>query len=154
NDILRKGWEVRLVCLYARSGFPYRRAGTRQNRMMKPAGVHHVAICVADAQKGLAFYRDVLGMTQLPRPDLGPGYWLDAGGPQGDLMECDTQQPGATHFAIRVDDIDAAVTDLQEQGVEVHRTPFIPGAGHQAFLHDPFGNLLELNQPGIASPNR
>ena len=30
---------------------------------MKPAGVHHVAICVADARKGLAFYRDVLGMT-------------------------------------------------------------------------------------------
>ena len=26
---------------------------------MKPAGVHHVAICVADAQKGLIFYRDV-----------------------------------------------------------------------------------------------
>jgi catechol 2,3-dioxygenase-like lactoylglutathione lyase family enzyme len=66
---------------------------------MKPTGVNHVAICVADAQKGLAFYRDVLGMTQLPRPDLGHGYWLDA------------------------------------------------GAGHQAFLHDPFGNLLELNQP-------
>ena len=40
---------------------------------MKPVGVHHVAICVADAQKGLAFYRDVLGMTQLPRPDLGRG---------------------------------------------------------------------------------
>jgi hypothetical protein len=40
-----------------------------------------------------------------------------------------------------------AVTDLQEQGVEVHRIPFIPGAGHQAFLHDPFGNMLELNQP-------
>ena len=51
---------------------------------MKPAGVHHVAICVAGAQKGLAFYRDVLGMTQLPRPDLGRGYWLDAGGlPRG-----------------------------------------------------------------------
>jgi catechol 2,3-dioxygenase-like lactoylglutathione lyase family enzyme len=40
---------------------------------MKPSGVHHVAICVADARKGLTFYRDVLGMTQLPRPDLGPG---------------------------------------------------------------------------------
>ena len=47
----------------------------RQNRAMKPAGLHHVAICVADAQKGLAFYRDMLGMTQLPRPDLGAGYW-------------------------------------------------------------------------------
>ncbi|MDQ1511822.1 MAG: hypothetical protein QOG50_3666, partial [Actinomycetota bacterium] len=22
-----------------------------------------------------------------------------------------------------------------------------PGAGHQAFLHDPFGNFIELNQP-------
>jgi catechol 2,3-dioxygenase-like lactoylglutathione lyase family enzyme len=119
----------------------------RQNRAMKPAGVHHVAICVADAQKGLAFYRDVLGMTQLPRPDLGPGYWLDAGGQQVHLMESDTQPLGANHFAIRVDDIDAAISDLQEQGVEVQRIPFIPGAGHQAFLHDPFGNLLELNQP-------
>jgi len=114
---------------------------------MKPAGVHHVAICVADAQTGLAFYRDVLGMTQLPRPDLGPGYWLDAGGQQVHLMESDTSPPDANHFAIRVDDIDAAVSDLQEQGVEVHRIPFVPGAGHQAFLHDPFGNLLELNQP-------
>jgi glyoxylase I family protein len=53
---------------------------------MKPAGVHHVAICVADVQKGLTFYRDVLGMTELPRPDLGPGYWLDAGGQQVHLM--------------------------------------------------------------------
>jgi catechol 2,3-dioxygenase-like lactoylglutathione lyase family enzyme len=57
-----------------------------------------------------------------------------------------TQPLGANHFAIQVDDIDA-VTDLQEQGVEVHRILFILGAGHQAFLHDPFGNLLELNQP-------
>jgi catechol 2,3-dioxygenase-like lactoylglutathione lyase family enzyme len=114
---------------------------------VKPSGVHHVAICVGDAQKGLAFYRDVLGMTQLPRPDIGRGYWLDAGGQQVHLMESDTQPPVANHFAIRVDDIDAAVTDLKEQGVEVHRAPFIAGSGHQAFLHDPFGNLVELNQP-------
>ncbi len=66
---------------------------------MKPTGIHHVAICVADAQKGLAFYRDVLGMTQLPRPDLGRGYWLDAGGQQVHLMESDTQPLDANHFA-------------------------------------------------------
>jgi hypothetical protein len=41
----------------------------------------------------------VLGMTQLPRPDLGPGYWLDAGGQQVHLMESDTQPPAANHFA-------------------------------------------------------
>jgi catechol 2,3-dioxygenase-like lactoylglutathione lyase family enzyme len=115
---------------------------------MKPAGIDHVAICVADVQKGLAFYRDVLGMTELPRPDLGDrGYWLDAGGQQVHLMESDTRPLGANHFAIRVDDINVALTDLQEQGVEVNLVPLIPGAGHRAFLHDPFGNLLELNQP-------
>jgi glyoxylase I family protein len=114
---------------------------------MKPAGVHHVAICVADAQKGLVFYRDVLGMTQLPRPDMGPGYWLDAGGQQVHLMQSDAPPPGANHFAIRVDDIGAAVADLQAQGIEVHQLPLVAGAGHQAFLHDPFGNMIELNQP-------
>jgi glyoxylase I family protein len=29
----------------------------------------------------------------------------------------------------------------------VHRVPLIAGSGHQAFLHDPFGNMVELNQP-------
>ena len=114
---------------------------------MKPAGVHHVAICVADAELGLAFYRDVLGMEELPRPDLGPGFWLDAGGQQVHLMEADLPAPAANHFAIRVDDIGAAVDDLKAQGVDVNRIPLVPGAGHQAFLHDPFGNFLELNQP-------
>jgi catechol 2,3-dioxygenase-like lactoylglutathione lyase family enzyme len=114
---------------------------------VKPAGVHHVAICVPDAEKALGFYRDQLGMTQLPRPDFGPGYWLDAGGQQVHLMEVDAPPPGANHFAIRVDDIDAAVADLQAAGVDVQRIPLMPGAGHQAFLHDPFGNFLELNQP-------
>jgi glyoxylase I family protein len=114
---------------------------------MKPSGVHHVAICVSDAEAGLAFYRDVLGMEQLPRPDLGPGHWLDAGGQQVHLMQSDQPVPAANHFAIRVDDIDSAVEDLRAHGVEVHRSGLIPGAGHQAFLHDPFGNFLELNQP-------
>jgi glyoxylase I family protein len=100
---------------------------------MKPAGVHHVAVCVADVQKGLAFYRDVLGMTQLPRPDLGPGYWLDAGGQQVHLMESDTQPPGANHFAIRVDDIDAAVTDLQERASRCTESRSLPAPGTRPF---------------------
>ena len=114
---------------------------------MKPAGIHHVSICVPDADAGLAFYRDTMGMTQLARPDLGPGCWLDAGGQQVHLMQSDDPRPKSDHFAIRVDDLDEAVADLQAQGVDVHRIPHIEGAGQQAFLHDPFGNFLELNQP-------
>ena len=106
---------------------------------MKPAGIHHVSICVADAEAGLAFYRDVLGLTQLPR--------LDAGGQQVHLMQSDEQRPRSDHFAIRVDDLDEAVADLKNQDVKVFTSVYIPGAGHQAFLHDPFGNFIELNQP-------
>jgi catechol 2,3-dioxygenase-like lactoylglutathione lyase family enzyme len=114
---------------------------------MKPAGLHHVAICVTDADAGLAFYRDVLGFTQLPRPDLGPGHWLDAGGQQVHLMQTDDALPNSNHFAIRVDDLDAAVADLREHDQKIYDSDYIAGAGRQAFLHDPFGNLIELNQP-------
>jgi catechol 2,3-dioxygenase-like lactoylglutathione lyase family enzyme len=114
---------------------------------MKPAGIHHVSICVADADAGLAFYRDVLGFTQLPRPDLGPGHWLDAGGQQVHLMQSDEKRPRSDHFAIRVDDLEAAVADLEGRDVKVFKSDYIPGAGRQAFLHDPFGNFIELNQP-------
>jgi catechol 2,3-dioxygenase-like lactoylglutathione lyase family enzyme len=101
-------------------------------------------------RRSLAFYRDVLGMTLLPRPDLGPGYWLDAGGQQVHLMESDAQPCGANHFAIQVDDIDAAVTGLQEQGVEgapdtVHsrrRAPSLPARS--------FWQLARAEPAGIA----
>jgi catechol 2,3-dioxygenase-like lactoylglutathione lyase family enzyme len=114
---------------------------------MRPAGVHHVSICVSDADEALVFYRDVLGCSPLPRPDLGPGHWLDAGGQQVHLMQSDEPPPRSNHFAFRVDDLDAVVDELRSKGVDVHPVPHVAGAGRQAFLHDPFGNFLELNQP-------
>ena len=40
---------------------------------VRPAAIHHVSICVPDADAGLAFYRDVIGLTEVAGPDLGPG---------------------------------------------------------------------------------
>jgi catechol 2,3-dioxygenase-like lactoylglutathione lyase family enzyme len=62
-------------------------------------------------------------------------------------MEDANPKTGSHHFAIRVDSVDEAVADLQAQGVEVHAVPHMVGAGKQAFLHDPSGNFIELNQP-------
>jgi catechol 2,3-dioxygenase-like lactoylglutathione lyase family enzyme len=42
----------------------------RRIPLVRPAGIHHVSICVADAEAALAFYCDVLGLTQLERPDF------------------------------------------------------------------------------------
>ena len=115
---------------------------------MKPAGIHHVAICVRNVDEAKDFYVEKLGFTVAPRPDvIGPGVWLDGNGAQVHLMEIQETVPAIQHFAIRVDDLDAAATDLEQAGVKVSRTDYIPGAGRQAFLHDPSGNFIELNQP-------
>ena len=118
------------------------------NDRMKPAGFHHVAICVDDADAAKTFYCDVLGFTPVgARPaEFGPGHWLDAGGQQLHLMQVDdpTKNPG--HFALRVDDLDAVVTEISATG-SAAGVPHTPGAGQQAFLHDPSGNIIELNQP-------
>jgi glyoxylase I family protein len=122
--------------------------GTLALAAVKPAGIHHVSICVRDAAEAVAFYTDVLGLTEVPRPDFGfGGHWLDAGGQQVHLMEGDEPPSKRDHFAIRVDDLEAAVADLRAAGVLVNAVPHIQGAGHQAFLVDPSDNIIELNQP-------
>ena len=50
---------------------------------MLVANIHHVSLNVADNERALEFYRDLLGLAELPRPDFGfPGSWLDAGAGQ------------------------------------------------------------------------
>jgi catechol 2,3-dioxygenase-like lactoylglutathione lyase family enzyme len=116
---------------------------------METTGIHHVALNVHDLDAAMTFYVDQLGFAALDRPDFGfPGAWLEAGAHQIHLMET----PSATidrrqHLALRVVDLDRAVADLEAAGVEVARTPHLAGAGRQAFLRDPSGNRIELNQP-------
>jgi catechol 2,3-dioxygenase-like lactoylglutathione lyase family enzyme len=121
---------------------------------MRPSGIHHVAICVDDPDKAKAFYCDVLGFTPVSdRPaEFGPGHWLDAGGTQLHLMQVDGPNTNPGHFALRVDDLDAAVTEIAAAGVRVDKIPHTPGAGQQAFLRDPAGNTIELNQPELNQP--
>lgn len=112
-------------------------------------GIHHVAICVPDVAAATRFYVDVLGFAErADRPDFGfPGTWLDVGGQQVHLMQVDGAPAPLQHFALQVDDLDAAVSSVEAHGVAVRRSPHFPGAGHQAFFHDPGGNEIELNQP-------
>ena len=108
-----------------------------------------MSICVRDVDEAVAFYTDVLGLTIAPRPDaLGDGKWLDAGGGQVHLLASDEPRSQRDHFALQVDDVDACVSDIEGKGVKVLRIDLIaPGVGHQAFLNDPSGNLIELNEP-------
>jgi glyoxylase I family protein len=114
-------------------------------------GVHHVAIGVKDVDEAVEFY-EWLGLSKLPRPDFGfPGAWLQAGDQQVHLFGTDKTPPGIeNHYAFLVEDLEATVAALAEHGVTARVSDRLPGAGHQAFLQDPSGNIVELNQPDTA----
>lgn len=111
-------------------------------------GVHHVSVNVDDVDVCRAFYVDVLGFTPLPRPDLGlGGAWLQMGPQQLHLIELPLVEGAGPHFALEVDDLDAARDELLARGVAVSEPSTIADVCVQAFLHDPAGNQIELNQP-------
>jgi catechol 2,3-dioxygenase-like lactoylglutathione lyase family enzyme len=119
---------------------------------MKLVGVHHVSLNVDDVDSALAFYVGTLGLVvRSDRPDLGfAGAWLDAGDQQVHLIDAPIPTHQGQHFALRVDDLEATINELRDDGVDVSDAIRI-GTGRQAFLHDPAGNLVELHQVATSS---
>jgi glyoxylase I family protein len=116
---------------------------------VQPVGIHHVSINVVDVDAALRFYVDVLGLTQRSdRPDFGfGGAWLDAGGQQVHLIEAPGPDDRGQHFALQVADLDTTIAELRAGGTTVSDASPV-GTNRQAFLHDPSGNLVELQQSG------
>ena len=118
--------------------------------MIELQGLQHVALNATNLAESRAFYVDALGLAELDRPDFGfPGLWL--GLPDGravHLVEVPHEPHSGYHFALEVADVDAAVTTLRAAGIEVSDAfELTPGSGRQAFVNDPAGNVVELNQP-------
>jgi glyoxylase I family protein len=115
---------------------------------MGVVGIGHVALQIRDLDEATAFLAR-LGFAPISRPDVVvPGAWLQAGDAQIHLVvEPGLDVTSTQHVALQVDDVEALATALEAEGVDVFRSPHIAGAGHQAFLRDPTGNLIELNQP-------
>lgn len=117
---------------------------------MLVADIHHVSLNVSDVERSLAFYRDLVGMAVLPRPDFPfGGAWLDAGsGRQIHLIEATVPEDHGQHVAFRVDDLDAAIAAFRSAGVEVPDARRVGDTPiRQTFVRDPDGNRLELTQP-------
>jgi len=114
------------------------------------ADIHHVSINVSDTERALGFYRDVLGLGELPRPDFPfGGAWLDAGaGRQIHLIEADVPADLGQHVAFRVDSIDATIDRLRSAGVDIGDARSVGDTGiRQTFAADPDGNRIEFTQP-------
>jgi glyoxylase I family protein len=115
------------------------------------AGFHHAGLLVTDVERAAGFYENVLGLTPLPRPELGfPGRWYDLrNGHQLHLMSV-TAMPGHAdpprhdrHIALNVPDLDATEAQLQALGIHVAYGSGRAG-NKQLFIRDPDGNTVEL----------
>lgn len=114
---------------------------------MHAHAIHHVAINVDDVQAALRFYVDVLGAeVRQDRPDFPfDGAWLDIGGQQLHLVEAQVPTNLGQHFAVLVNDLDAAVAEVRARGIDC-TDPRPVGKERQAFLLDPCGNRVELHE--------
>ncbi len=98
----------------------------------------------------VAFYRDVLGLGDLQRPEIPgvPGNWqavddqelhLVGAPPTGGAID-----PTGHHFCVGVDDLDGAVAELEDRGIPYLRA--LQGDVVQIWIADPAGNTIELQQ--------
>ena len=132
--------------------------------MIRIREIDHLVLRVLDADRMIAFYRDVLGCAvERSREDLGL-YQLRAGRSLIDIVPVAGRlgamggaPPGfegrnLDHFCVRVDPFDAlAIADhLRRHGVEpgpVATRYGAEGDGPSMYIADPEGNTVELKGP-------
>jgi len=115
--------------------------------------LNHVALHVADLEKSVAFYRDVLRLEAIPRPAFSfPGAWFRLGVDQelhligGRDREVVSHNRG-NHFALMVDDFDAWERYLIEYNVHFAPRRTRPDGALQLYVIDPDGHYVEFCTP-------
>tara|TARA_B100000953_G_scaffold284167_1_gene263755 strand:+ start:298 stop:645 length:348 start_codon:yes stop_codon:yes gene_type:complete len=115
---------------------------------MMNSGLHHIALNVTDVKAATEFYSKYFALIEIPRPNIGPGAWLQAtDGRQIHLREGEVPEDNGQHLAFLVEDISEVWKALTDAGIAV-TPPKAIGSALQSFLHDPAGNRLEIHQLG------
>jgi lactoylglutathione lyase len=121
----------------------------------------HTMVRVADLEKSLRFYRDLLGLRELRRIENEGGrftlVFLAAPGDDAAQIELtynwDPEAYGIGrafgHLAYEVDDVYALCEKLRAGGVTINRPP---RDGRMAFVRSPDNISIELLQKGGARP--
>ena len=127
--------------------------------------VHHIAIAVSNLEESVALFEKMLGVkahiAAVPaqkvveaRLRVGDGAEINlvaADGPESTIASfIEKRGEGLHHIALEVDDVDAALADVEEQGVRlIDQTGREGAAGRIGFLHPRSlnGVLVELVQP-------
>jgi catechol 2,3-dioxygenase-like lactoylglutathione lyase family enzyme len=118
--------------------------------MIKLKAIRHTGIRISDVDKAKNFYGQVLGMSELPRPELPvPGAWYECNGVQVHLIgESGAMRgPGVgPHIALQVADLEQTKQELKMRGIPFQELTPPPSmrANPVLFVRDPDGNVVEL----------
>lgn len=111
--------------------------------------VSHLFLTMADVDRMLAFYRDVLGFEVVYAEQGVCAFVRLAGSPTFQLAFYPGEAPADRNrdwfLVVDVPDIVQAVTSLRTAGVEVGDIEDVP-FGRAAKLRDPEGNVVEVHQ--------
>ena len=132
---------------------------------MSQPKINHIAIVVADIEQALAVYRDVLGLpleqiSEEAAEQVRVAY-LPAANGEIELIQPTSADSGVAkflarrgeglhHICLEVDNLDQAVQDMADQGLEVLGQPRHNERGDKyIFIHpkSAHGVLLELYEP-------
>jgi catechol 2,3-dioxygenase-like lactoylglutathione lyase family enzyme len=115
------------------------------------SGIDHVQVAVPRALEAecLAFYRDVLGLREIPKPEDmrgRGGAWFDLGAIQFHIGIDQTASPTSKrHVCFRVADLAAAREAVIAAGVTIDSEGKAEGLS-RFFIRDPAGNRIEIGQ--------
>ena len=125
---------------------------------MKTTQLNNVALHVADVDKSIQFYSEIMQLKEIPRPGFTfPGAWFLLGVDQELHLIGERDEPvsGAksrgNHWALMIDDMDAWEAYLQGKGIAYTPRRTRPDGAFQIYVSDPDGHCLELcTQPPVA----
>jgi glyoxylase I family protein len=117
--------------------------------------IQHVSVSVTDLTRARRFYTEVLGLSEIPRPDFDfAGAWFGIGDQQIHLIV----HPGARtlrgtteigtrdgHVALRVRSYHETLEHLRAHAIPCLERPHNKTPWAQIYVTDPDGNVVELN---------
>ena len=109
----------------------------------------HCSVIITNVARSRDFYANVLGLKEIPKPKTFDfvALWYELGDGQT-LHLLQKPQPDTIsprHFALRVNDVNAAREYFRSVNVEMQETGPIPHCD-RFFVHDPDGNRIEVIQ--------
>lgn len=130
--------------------------------MIEITDLHHVSIPVTNLERSRAFYRKVLGLSEIERPAFAfAGAWFGLGDRQLHLIVHDKPtlrtrgiDSHDVHFALRVRSYRDMLAFLESQGYSgnaadetkrLRENPVGKAGFPQAFILDPDRHVIELN---------